>query len=181
MDIGKEILRKYDEVFNNLPRKGEGNLKFGRSMVSISGIAEQYYCEQKLDLESEFPLPPTEQMIKGEAETIIGMNVDATFGPLIMFGLGGIYVEVLQDVAFKMYPLTSVDAHDMISSIKGYKLLTGYRGKEPVDIAKLEETLLRVSQLAGDFPQIQSLEMNPFLIAGLGSWNGAVDARVVLA
>ena len=66
MDIAEEILRKYDEVFNNLPRKGKGNLRFGRSIVSVSNIAEQYYCEQKLDLESEHPVPPTEQMIKEE-------------------------------------------------------------------------------------------------------------------
>jgi acetyltransferase len=122
-----------------------------------------------------------QKMIEGEIETIIGMNVDKTFGPLIMFGLGGIYVEVLKDVAFKVYPLTDLDADDMIRSIKGYVLLTGYRGKEPVDIDKIKDTLLRVSQLAGDFPQIQSLEMNPFLAAGVGGCTCAVDARVVLA
>ena len=67
MDIAEEILSKYKEVFNNLPNKGKGNLRFGRSLVSISNIAEQYYCEQKLDLESEYPMPPTEQMKTGEA------------------------------------------------------------------------------------------------------------------
>ncbi len=122
-----------------------------------------------------------QEMVEGEIETVIGMNYDPTFGPLIMFGLGGIYVEVLKDVAFKMYPLTDLDAGDMIRSIKGYVLLTGYRGKEPADIDKIKETLLRVSQLAGDFPQIQSLEMNPFLVAGVGGCTCAVDARVILA
>jgi acetyltransferase len=122
-----------------------------------------------------------QQMIEGEVETVIGMNVDPTFGPLIMFGLGGTYVEVLKDVVFKMYPLSNLDAQDMIRSIKGYELLTGYRGKEPVDTTKLRLTLQRVSQLAGDFPQIRSLEMNPFMAAGSEECTCAVDARVVLA
>ena len=74
MDIGEEILRKYDEVFNNLPQKG--NLKFGRRVVSVSNIAEQYYCEQKLDMESEYPIPPTEEMIKGE----VGHEAASTIG-----------------------------------------------------------------------------------------------------
>jgi len=121
-----------------------------------------------------------QQMVKGEAETVIGMNYDPTFGALIMFGLGGIYVEILKDVAFKMYPLTDIDAEDMIKSIKGYRLLEGYRGKKPVHLPALREALLRISQLAGDFPQIQSLEMNPFLAAGEGGRSCAVDARVVL-
>ena len=76
MDIAEEILRKYDEVFNDLPSKGKGKLRFGRSLVSISNIAEQYYCEQKLDLESEIPMPPTEQMRKGEE----GHEAAATLG-----------------------------------------------------------------------------------------------------
>ncbi len=122
-----------------------------------------------------------QEMIEGEVETIIGMTYDPTFGPLIMFGLGGIYVEVLRDVSFKMYPLTDLDADDIVKSIKGYKLLTGYRGKEPADVEKIKDTLLRVSQLAGDFPQIQSLEMNPFFVSGASGCTCAVDARVVLA
>jgi acyl-CoA synthetase (NDP forming) len=109
------------------------------------------------------------------------MNYDPTFGPLIMFGLGGIYVEVLRDVSFKMYPLTDIDAADMIESIKGYRLLTGYRGRQPTDIEKVKDALLRVSQLAGDFPHIRSLEMNPFMAAGVGGCTCAVDARIVLA
>jgi acyl-CoA synthetase (NDP forming) len=122
-----------------------------------------------------------QEMIEGEVETIIGMNFDPTFGPLVMFGLGGTYVEVLKDVAFKMYPLSNLDAEDMIKSIKGYKLLTGYRGKKPVDLAKLRLTLQRVSQLAGDFPQIRSMEMNPFMAAASEGCTCAVDARIVLA
>lgn len=122
-----------------------------------------------------------QRMIKGGTETIIGMNVDPTFGPLIMFGLGGVYVEVLRDVTFRVYPLTDLDAREMIKSIKGYKLLTGYRGKEEVDIGALEDALLRLSQLAGDFDSIKSVEMNPFLATAEGGCPCALDARIVLA
>ena len=122
-----------------------------------------------------------QEMIEGEIETIIGMTYDPTFGPLVMFGLGGIYVEVLQDVSFKMHPISDLDADDMVKSIKGYKLLTGYRGKEPADIEKIKDTLLRISQLAGDFPQVQSLEMNPFFVSGVSGCTCAVDARILLA
>ncbi len=79
MNIAEEILKKYEEVFDNLPAKGKGKLRFGRSMVSISNIAEQYYCEQKLDLESEYPMPPTEQMQKGEE----GHGAAATLGVVV--------------------------------------------------------------------------------------------------
>jgi acetyltransferase len=122
-----------------------------------------------------------QEMVEGEIETVIGMTFDPTFGPLVMFGLGGIYVEVLKDVVFKMYPLTDLDVEDMITSIKGYKLLTGYRGRPPVDMKELKLTLQRVSQLAGDFPQIRSLEMNPFMVGAKKECTCAVDARVVLA
>ena len=79
MEIVEEILRKYDEVFKDLPLKGKGNLRFGRSMVSVSNIASQYYCEQKLDMESEVPMPPTKEMIQGqnahEAAATLGIPV----------------------------------------------------------------------------------------------------------
>jgi acyl-CoA synthetase (NDP forming) len=131
--------------------------------------------------EDEVEAVLVQEMVGGGTEVVIGMNVDSTFGPLVMFGLGGIYVEILKDVAFKICPLTDLDADDIIKSIRGYKLLTGYRGREPVDIEKVKEALLRVSQLAGDFPQIQSFEMNPFLAAPPGGCTCAIDARVVLA
>ncbi len=121
-----------------------------------------------------------QKMIKGGIETIIGMNCDPYFGPLLMFGLGGISVEVMKDVAFMMYPLTDRDAAEMIRQIKGYPLLFGFRGAAPVDHARLEETLLRLSQLVGDFPEFESLDINPF-IAGTRPENSlAIDARIIL-
>ena len=86
-------------------------------------------------------------MVTGAVETVIGMTTDPSFGPLIMFGLGGIYVEVMKDVAFRINPLTPKKARRMIESLKSYPLLTGFRGAPPVDLEIVEETLLRVSQL----------------------------------
>jgi len=120
-----------------------------------------------------------QEMIKG-VETIIGMQHDPNFGPLMMFGLGGIYVEVMKDVTFKINPLTDYDAEEMIKSIKGYPLLTGFRGSEPVDIKTLEETLLRLSQLSSDFPIIDSFDINPFIVIGKTGRSKAVDARFIL-
>jgi acetyltransferase len=121
-----------------------------------------------------------QQMVSGGVETIIGMNNDPSFGPLLMFGLGGVAVEVMKDVAFRVYPLTDLDASEMIRQIKGFKLLSGFRGSKPVDLAVLEETLLRLSQLAGDFPQIESFDLNPFIAGESRETSRAVDARFIL-
>jgi acetyltransferase len=122
-----------------------------------------------------------QRMIKGGKETIIGMAHDVTFGPLMMFGLGGIYVEILKDVSFRIHPLTDVDVDEMISSIRGYPLLTGIRGEEAVNVGELKDAILRISQLVGDFCQIGSLEVNPFIVSPPGGCSCAVDARIVLA
>jgi acetyl coenzyme A synthetase (ADP forming)-like protein len=122
-----------------------------------------------------------QQMVEGGRETIIGMAFDPGFGPLIMFGLGGIYVEALGDVVFRVQPVTDVDAAEMIREVKGYKLLEGLRGESGVDFAALEEAIQRISQLVGDFPQILELDINPFAVFEPGQPPMAVDARVVLS
>ncbi|RMG55219.1 MAG: GNAT family acetyltransferase, partial [Acidobacteria bacterium] len=99
-----------------------------------------------------------QRMLRGGREVVIGMAHDPQFGPLIMFGLGGIYVETLKDVAFRIWPITDVDARDMIRSIRSYPILKGTRGEESVHFPLLEETLMRVSQLVGDFPEIDQLD-----------------------
>ena len=121
-----------------------------------------------------------QEMVKGGVETIMGMHHDPTFGPLMMFGLGGIYVEIMKDVAFKISPLTDYDAEEIIKSIKGYPLLTGFRGSEPVDLKTLEEVVLRLSQLSSDFPMIDSFDVNPFIATGKAGKSKAVDARFIL-
>ena len=120
-----------------------------------------------------------QQMIRGGREVIVGMTRDPSFGPLVMFGLGGILVEVLRDVVFRIAPFGREDARDMIRGIQGVKLLDGVRGAPPVRFDALEETLLRVSQLVVDFPEIAELDVNPVLAFDTGVQ--AVDARVLLA
>ena len=119
-----------------------------------------------------------QKMARPGVEVIIGMSKDEQFGPVLMFGLGGILVEVLKDVAFRIVPLTKRDAGEMIREIKGYPLLQGYRGQEPVDVSNLEELLLKVSDFVEQNPVVKELDLNPIFAYSDGAI--AVDARVVL-
>ena len=117
-----------------------------------------------------------EQYVRGGRETIIGMSEDPSFGPVLMFGLGGIYVEALHDVTFRIHPVSDIDAHEMVRAIRGVKLLQGVRGEPPADLAAVEEAIQRISQLVGDYPQIVELDINPFVVFEKGGV--AVDARI---
>ena len=119
-----------------------------------------------------------QKMARPGVEVIIGMTKDAQFGPVLMFGLGGILVEVLKDVSFRIVPLTKRDAHEMIREIKGYPLLEGYRGQEPADIPFLEDLMLKVSEFVDKNPEIKELDLNP--IFAYKNKAVAVDARVIL-
>ncbi|MDO9085385.1 MAG: acetate--CoA ligase family protein [Anaerolineaceae bacterium] len=114
---------------------------------------------------------------KGQ-EVIIGMKRDPGFGAMMMFGLGGIFVELFQDVSFRVAPLTKRDAIEMVKSTRAGKLLTGYRGQNPVDVDAVVETILRLSQLAVDFDEIEEIEINPLLVLEKGVL--ALDGRVIL-
>jgi len=122
-----------------------------------------------------------QRMARGGTEVIMGSSRDPKFGPLMMFGLGGIFVEVLKDVAFRIHPLDDVDARDMIRSIKGYALLAGARGRQPTDTETIETALLRLSQLLSEFPEIVEFDINPFFAADTAENSGAADARITLA
>lgn len=117
-------------------------------------------------------------MVTGGVEVMIGVTEDPLFGPLIAFGLGGIHVEILGDVQFRITPLTDRDATEMIRGIKGYRLLTGYRGHPPADLEALEETLLRVSRLVEEVPEIRELDLNPIFSLTPGQGCRIVDARI---
>ena len=119
-----------------------------------------------------------QNMARPATEVIIGMYKDAQFGPVLMFGLGGIFVEVLKDVSFRIVPLTKRDAREMIQEIKGYPILEGYRGQEPANIAVLEDFLLKVSDFVERRPEIKELDINPIFAYSDGAL--AVDARVIL-
>jgi 4-hydroxybutyryl-CoA synthetase (ADP-forming) len=120
------------------------------------------------------------EMVKGGKEMIIGSKLEPGFGPVIMLGMGGIYVEVLKDVTFKIAPVTSKEADDMISEIKTQKLLQGVRGEKPSDIAKLSDCIQRLSQLVTDFKEIKELDMNPVLVMDKGKGCRILDVRIGL-
>jgi acetyltransferase len=122
-----------------------------------------------------------QQMVTGGRETIIGTAFDPSFGPLIMFGLGGIYVEALGDVVFRIHPVSDIDAAEMVRQVKGFKLLSGVRGEPAVNLGALQETIQRIGQLVGDFPQITELDINPFVAFEPGATSMAVDARVLIS
>ena len=122
-----------------------------------------------------------QEMIPGGKEVIIGMSRDPQFGPLIMFGLGGIYVEVLKDVAFELAPLTEEEARDLITSTRTYALLRGVRGEEAADVNAIAECLQRIGQLVIDFPEIEELDINPLKVREVGQAAVAIDARIGLA
>jgi acetyl coenzyme A synthetase (ADP forming)-like protein len=119
-------------------------------------------------------------MIREGIETIVGMTRDPSFGPLLAFGLGGVQVELLKDVYFRVGPLTDIDATQMVHGIRGVKLLQGYRGAPPGDITALEETLLRVSQLVSECRNIAEMDLNPLKVLPPGRGVVALDARVLV-
>jgi acetyl coenzyme A synthetase (ADP forming)-like protein len=119
-----------------------------------------------------------QSMVASGVQVMIGVTDDPVFGPLIAFGLGGIHVEILGDVQFRITPLTDRDAAEMVRGIKGYRLLMGYRGHPPADLEALEETLLRVSRLVEEIPEISELDLNPIFALPPGRGCRIVDARI---
>lgn len=120
-----------------------------------------------------------EQVRKGR-EVLVGVNRDPQFGPLVVFGLGGIYVEVLKDVAFRLAPITREEAREQIREIRTFPLLKGVRGEAPADLVAAEEIILRVSQLVTDFPEIVEMDINPLVIHNQGEGAIVLDARIIL-
>jgi len=118
------------------------------------------------------------EMVKGGKEMIIGSKLEPGFGPVLMLGMGGIYVEILKDVTFRLAPVTDQEANDMISSIKTKKLLEGVRGEKPSDVEKLSECIQRLSQLVTDFKEIKELDMNPVLVMEKGEGCKILDVRI---
>ena len=120
------------------------------------------------------------EMVEGARETIIGMKRDPHFGPILMFGLGGIYVEALRDVTFRLAPIRELSAIKMVESIRAYKMLAGLRGQAPSDLEAIAECLLRLSQLVTDFEEIEELDINPLMVLEKGKGAKAADARILL-
>ena len=144
----------------------------GQAFNSIIATIKQNHPGAVIDGISVQPQAPA------GVEVIIGMTRDPQFGPAIMFGLGGVLVEIFNDVSIRIAPLTRGDTADMIRELKGYKLLQGYRGKPKVDTDILEDWLLKVSELAMNNPRMMELDINPVFAYAKGAI--AVDARILL-
>ncbi len=147
----KDVIRAYHEIMTAVSQNAPGAI--------IEGISLQKTARPGLEL-------------------IIGMTRDPQFGPMLMFGLGGIFVEVLKDISFRIVPLSGEDAGEMIREIKSYRVLEGYRGNPPVDVEYLEGLLLKLSRLIEQNPEIKEMDINPLIAYGRGAV--AVDARIIL-
>jgi len=144
----------------------------GKAYSEIISSIKQAYPEAQIQGVSVQPMAPS------GVEVIVGMSKDPQFGPVLMFGLGGILVEVLKDVSFRIVPVTERDAREMIKEIKGYPVLEGYRGQKPASIPALEKLIVKVSQFVEKNPQIKELDLNP--IFAYPDKAVAVDARIIL-
>ncbi|MCL4459108.1 MAG: acetate--CoA ligase family protein [Chloroflexi bacterium] len=142
--------------------------------VTIVGNARRYMPQ------AEIWGVAVQELVKPGREVIVGVTFDPQFGHLLMFGMGGIYVEVLKDVTFRVAPLTRDVALDMIREIRAYLLLRGVRGEPPADVEAIVDALLRISQLVGDFPDILELDVNPLIVHEAGRGATAVDCRIIL-
>jgi len=144
----------------------------GRAYSEIVSSIRQAYPEARVQGVS------VQRMAPQGVEVIVGMSKDPQFGPVLMFGLGGILVEVLKDVSFRIVPVTKSDAGEMIREIKGYPILEGYRGQKPASIRALEELIVKVSEFVEKNPQIEELDLNP--VFAYPDRAVAVDARIIL-
>jgi acetate---CoA ligase (ADP-forming) len=135
---------------------------------------------EKIGREKEMTGVTIQQMLTGGIETIVGVTQDPSFGPLMMFGSGGIYAELIKDVTLKIHPITDLDADEMIGSLKMTKLLEGYRGSPPMDVKAVQDLLLRVSAMVEDIPEIAELDLNPVTVMTKGKGYRVIDARIML-
>lgn len=153
LNNAQDVRAAYEDMMENIPKK-----------------------EPEADLEGV----QLQKMLSGGTEVIIGMIQDPTFGSMLMFGLGGIYVEVLEDVEFAIAPVNESEAKDMVKKIKTHELLEGTRGDKPKDIDSIVDIILRISQLVCDFPEINEFEINPLMVFDEGDGALAVDMRAIL-
>ena len=134
----------------------------------------------KVEREAEMEGVKVQPMVKEGIETVVGVTQDPSFGPLIMFGTGGICGELLKDMAVRLHPLSDLDAEDLVSSIRMAKLFEGYRGSPPSDVGALKDLLLRLSALIEDIPEIAELDFNPVKVMPKGEGYCVVDAKVMV-
>jgi acyl-CoA synthetase (NDP forming) len=161
-------------------KSDSGGVKLG---IANATQASKAYSEIMSSMKQRYPSAiihglTVQKMAPPGIQVIVGMSKDPQFGPVLMFGLGGILVELLKDVSFRIVPVTKRDAAEMIREIKGYPLLEGYRGQEPANIDALQDIIMRVSQFVERTPEIKELDLNP--IFAYRDKAVSVDARIVL-
>jgi acetyl coenzyme A synthetase (ADP forming)-like protein len=167
---GRKIVHKSDVggVILNIQGDLEMEGAFGKMSRAVRGLGYE-------PAEEGFLVQP---MSKPGKEAILGMTTDPVIGPVLLFGLGGKYVEVFQDIALRVHPITNVDAREMVESIRGFPLLQGVRGEEGVALTVVYDALLRLSALVQDFPQFAEMDLNPFLLSPDPSGCRIVDVRI---
>jgi len=168
--VSPDILHKWD---------------FGAVILSLKSAAEVKDAYNKI-LENVKRRKPdakivgvlVQEMAPSSTEVIVGSIKDPQFGPALMFGLGGVFVEVLKDVTFRIAPISETDAREMITEVKGYPILKGYRGQPPADIDAIVKILMNTSRLVTRHTEIKELDLNPILVYEKGA--KTVDARIIL-
>ena len=154
MKTESELIKDYQEVIDNVR-------KFNPK-AQVKGVLVQ-------------------EMVQDGYEVIVGISKDPQFGPTILFGLGGIFTELLRDVSLRVPPITRYDAEDMVKEIKGYRVLQGFRGKPKADLESIIDVLLKVSRLSIDLREsIKEMDINPLIVLPEGMGAKAVDTRIVM-
>ena len=168
--MSAEVVHKSDAggVKLRLENASQVEKAYSAMMASVKAV----YPKAKIDGVS------VQRMARPGVEVIVGMSKDPQFGPVLMFGLGGVLVELLKDVAFRIVPVARFDAAEMIREIKGFPMLTGFRGSEPCDLEALEKLIVSVSDFVEKHPEVKELDLNPVFAYKDGVM--AVDARVVV-
>lgn len=170
--VSPEIVHKSDANGVKLNLKNEEEVK--EAYQTMIRDAKEYDSNARIIGTS------VQKMMSGGTEVIIGMNRDKVFGPVLLFGLGGIFVELLKDVSMRVLPLAEQDIESMFSEITASKILTGYRGSKPVDVESLKDIIRKVADFSQDFPEISEFELNPVLVQEVGGGAIALDARIIL-
>lgn len=167
--VSKNLIHKTEEQAFFLNIKSEEELKKSwQTLETISG---------KKEIKTGFEGILVQKMAEG-IELIIGAKKDEIFGPVIMFGLGGVFTEIYKDIVFRLAPINKVEAEKMIKEIKGYKILTGFRGKKAVDIGNLAEILVKISAIISQEKNIKEIDLNPVFVQGKEI--NIVDVKIII-
>jgi acyl-CoA synthetase (NDP forming) len=171
--VSPDILHKTDAGGIILNLKSDAEVK--QAYEDIMKNAKAYKADAKI-----IGINVQEMARTGITEVIVGLTTDPQFGPALMFGLGGIFVEIYKDVSFRVCPITEYDAREMIEEIKAYPILNGFRGRPLGDVDTLVNILLKSSKLALEFPEIDQMDLNPIIVYEKGKGCAVVDARIIL-